>query len=125
MTMHPLNLALRFGLEMAALGLFAVWGWRHGGDGLARLIMAVMPPLAGAALWAIFAVPDDPSRNGAAPVAVPGLIRLALEAGIFVAAALALADIGGRGWAIAFAAVTAAHYALSWQRLAFLLDQSS
>lgn len=119
--MHPLNLALRFVLELAALGLFAAWGWRHGGDGITRYVFAAALPVAAAFLWATFAVPDDPSRHGTAPVAVPGLLRLGLEAAIFAAAALALADIAGAGWALAFAAITLAHYAASWRRLAFLL----
>ena len=31
----------------------------------------------------VFAVPDDPSRSGSAPIAVPGLARLTLEAAVF------------------------------------------
>ncbi|WP_280456932.1 DUF2568 domain-containing protein, partial [Nocardia carnea] len=38
----------------------------------ARWLLVVLLPVVAAAAWGVFAVPDDPSRSGAAPVAVPG-----------------------------------------------------
>ncbi len=79
---HPLNLAVRFLLELAALLSMGVWGWRAGAGWL-RFALAALIPIAAAVLWGVFAVPDDPSRSGTAPIAVPGLARLAREAAVF------------------------------------------
>ena len=76
---HRANLALRFFLEIAALGGFGVLSWRLT-DGLWRYsaLIAVLAPLM--ALWGVFAVPGDPSRAGNAPVPVSGTLRLAVNA---------------------------------------------
>ena len=79
---HPINLAVRFLLEMAALISLGVWGWKVG-DSWTRYILAIGIPLILAVGWGTFAVPDDPSRSGSAPVPVPGIIRLLLELGFF------------------------------------------
>lgn len=86
-----------------------------------RYLLALALPVAAGLLWATFAVPNDPSRHGTTPLPVSGLLRLGLEAAIFMAATLALADLVGMAWALAFAAVVLGHYAAYWQRLAFLL----
>ena len=63
----------------------------------------------------------DPSRSGKAPVQVPGLLRLALEVSFFAlgAWALSFAGLGLAGWI--FATIVAGHYALSWDRIVWLL----
>ena len=93
---HPVNLAIRFLLELAALLATGVWGWRQS-DGWPRFILALGVPLVAAVLWGTFAVPDDPSRSGKAPVAIPGIIRLLIELGIFAFATWALYDEGFTG----------------------------
>lgn len=75
---HPLNLLVRFLLELAALGAFGYWGWQQAEGALAYLLAIGLPVLT-AVLWVTFAVPEDPSRSGHAPVPVPGLLRLLLE----------------------------------------------
>jgi hypothetical protein len=110
---HPLNLALRFFLELAALFAMGYWGWTQH-SGLARFIWAVGLPLFTAALWGIFRVPGDP---GNAPVAVPGPVRLLLEAAFFGTAVWALAASGRSGWALAFGLVVTIHYILSYDRV--------
>ncbi len=80
------NLALRFGLELAALAGIATAAWRAA-DGPWRWVAAVALPLIAATAWATFIVPNDPSRSGRAPVEVPGSIRLALEFAVFGAGA--------------------------------------
>lgn len=87
---HPLNLAVRFGLEVAALIAYGVWGWQQRDDWL-RFVLAIGVPLVAAVLWGTFRVPNDP---GTPPVAVPGLLRLALELAFFVLANWALYDVG-------------------------------
>jgi hypothetical protein len=71
---HPLNLALCFLLEIAALVAIGCWGLdQH--SGIWHFIVGVGAPLIAAALWGTFAVPDDPSRSGKAPVPIPGVLR--------------------------------------------------
>jgi len=119
---HPINLAARFLLELAGLGAIGAWGWQQG-EGFLSVTLAVGLPLLAAALWGTFAVPDDPSRSGRAPVPVPGLARLALEVAYFGFATWALHDFGASvlGWILGGA--TLIHYALSYDRLAWLLRQ--
>ena len=57
---HPLNLTLRFLLELAALIGFGYWGWGAAAGPL-RWLLALGLPLLAAVLWGTFAVPDDPS----------------------------------------------------------------
>ncbi len=119
---HPINLAVRFLLEIAALVALGHWGWaRH--SGLWRVVLAAGLPLLAAVLWGTFAVPADPSRSGNAPVPVPGVVRLALELFFFGAAAWTLFDAGKPILALALAVVVVAHYALSYDRIAWLIGQ--
>ena len=74
--MHPANLALRFFLEIAALSGFGAMIWHLFSGWWRPFLLAVV--LGGLmAVWGVFAVPDDPSRSGNAPVPIPGLLRLA------------------------------------------------
>jgi hypothetical protein len=117
---HPVNLAFRFLLELAALGAMGVWGWHHGA-GPFRALLALALPLAGAALWGVFAVRGDPSRSGSAPIPVPGFLRLGLEAAFFGFAAWALHATGHRTSAALFGVGVILHYAVSYDRVAWLL----
>jgi hypothetical protein len=112
-----LNLVLRFFLELAGLWAFAYWGWTQH-SGFTRWLWAVGLPVAAAALWGVFRVPGDP---GAAPVAVPGWIRLLLEAALFGGAVWALAESGQVSWAKIFGGIILAHYAIGFERLVWLL----
>ena len=79
---HPINLAVRFLLEVVALGSMGLWGWtQHGGVG--RWLWAIGLPLIAAIVWGTFAVPNDPSRSGEAPVVTSGILRLLIELLIF------------------------------------------
>jgi hypothetical protein len=116
MSQNPLNLALRFALELCILAAVGRWGWMQGGA--ARWALAVALPLAAAALWGVFRVPND---GGAPLVQVGGAVRLAIEALLFAAATAALIGAGHRRLAMAFAAITILHYAVSYDRVASLL----
>ena len=116
------NLTLRFLLEMAALLGMGYWGWTQA-TGWQRYTFGVGIPLVAAGLWGTFAVPDDPSRSGKAPVPVPGFLRLALELAIFGFGAWALHDAGATSLGWTLAAVTVVHYALSYDRVAWLIKQ--
>jgi hypothetical protein len=119
---HPLNLAARFLLEIVALVAIAYWGWSQQ-DGALRFVLAIGLPLLAAILWGTFAVPEDPSRSGKAPVPVPGVVRLVLELAFFAFAAWALYDAGKVTLALVLAAVVVIHYALSYDRITWLLRQ--
>lgn len=116
---HPLNLGLRFLLEIAALVAAGRWGWQKT-DGWSRYALAAGIPLAIAALWGTFRVPRDP---GAAPVAVPGVLRLVFELAVFAFAVWALADARRPGLAWAMGIIVGLHYIVSYDRVQWLLRQ--
>ena len=117
---HPINLAIRFLLELSALLAMGVWGWRQS-ESWFRFPLALGIPLVAAVVWGTFAVPDDPSRSGAAPIAVPGLIRLAIELAILSFGTWALYDLGatGLGWVLGI--IVAVHYITSYDRILWLI----
>ena len=121
MSQNPLNLAFRFFLELAVLLVMGVWGWRSG-DGWMRCLLALGLPLVMATLWGVFRIPNDP---GPAPVAVPGLLRLALELAYFGFATWALFDIGAvtAGWV--FGLAVAVHYLISYDRVGRMIRQKA
>lgn len=117
---HPLNLTIRFVLEMAALAGIGRWGWTVG-SGFAGWTLAVVLVVVAAGIWGTFNVPGDPSRSGNAPVRVPGWLRLLLELAIFGAAALAWLAAGPTIVAIVFGTTAAIHYIVSYDRIRWLL----
>jgi hypothetical protein len=69
MASNPINLALRFVLELAAWAASGVWGW-HQGTGALRVVLALGIPLVEMVLWGTFRVPEDASSSGRASVPV-------------------------------------------------------
>jgi hypothetical protein len=122
MSSHPVNLAVRFILELAAWGAMGYWGWTQG-EGPFRFVLAIGLPVIAAVIWGTFAVPNDPSRSGRAPVPVPGLVRLAIEFATFGFATWALYDTGNTTLSLIFAAIVVAHYIVSYDRVAWLVRQ--
>lgn len=122
MKIQSINLAIRFGLELAALIAVGTWGWRQG-DGWARYVLALGIPLAMAIIWGVFNVPDDPSRSGNAPVIVPGIVRLILELAFFFTAIWALYNMGYHRISMAFAIITLLHYLVSFNRIIWLISR--
>lgn len=115
---NPLNLALRFLLELAGLAALGAWGWH-----VARYPAAIAMPLVAALAWGTFNVVGDPSRSGKAPVRVPGVVRLALELAFFAGGAYGLQASGQPRLAIAFVAIVVVHYAISFRRVGWLVKQ--
>ena len=119
---HPVNLAFRFLLAMAGLYVLARLGWRLG-DGVFRYVLLAGIPLVAAAVWAVFAVPGDPGRSGKAVIAIPGSLRLLLELGFFGAVTWSLFEMRLDAWAWIYAICVLVHYAVSYDRIAWLLGK--
>ena len=117
MANHPLNLALRFFLELVALFALGYWGWtQHAG--FVRFVLAIGLPLLAALLWGGFRVPAD---HGKGLVAVPGWVRLIIEALVFGGAVWAFAAAGRPTWALALGIILLLHYVVSYDRILLLL----
>ena len=119
---HPINLAIRFLLEMTALAFVGMWGWKQS-DGWLRLFLAIGIPFILAVIWGAFAVPDDPSRSGAALIVTPGIIRFAIEICIFSFATWSLYDMDLNKWGFALGIIVVLHYVISYDRIIWLLSQ--
>lgn len=119
---HPLNLLLRFVLEIATLAIAGTWGWKQS-DGWMRFVLAIGIPIILAVIWATFAVPDDPSRSGTAPIVTSGLVRLMLELAFFAIATWALYDMELSKWSLAFGLVVILHYLVSYNRILWLISR--
>jgi hypothetical protein len=116
------NLAVRFLLELSALLAMGWWGWRQRGDSW-RILVALAIPMVAATLWGVFAVPNDPSRSGSAPVPIPGVLRLVLELAFFASAAWCLYDLGRGRLAAFLLAIVIIQYAASLDRVRWLVAQ--
>ena len=119
---HPINLMIRFLLEIAALAAVGIWGWKQGTD-WDRFLWAALLPVLLMTLWGVFAVPKDPSRSGIAPVPVGGWLRLLIELGIFSSAAWAFYDIGFVQTSLFFSGICLIHYIGSYDRIRWMLKQ--
>lgn len=121
-TLNSINLIIRFILEIIGLIVLAQLGWSLS-DGFASLLLAVGFPLMAAILWGVFAVPGDPSRSGKAPVATRGYWRLLLEGLFFGSIVLSLTVMGQINQAWWFGVVVCIHYAVSYERLKWIVKQ--
>ena len=74
-----------------------------------------------AVVWGTFAVPEDPSRSGKAPIPVPGAVRLVIELALFAAGTWAFFAADRPLWGLALGILTVIHYALSYDRIVWLL----
>ena len=122
MASHPINLAIRFLLELTALAAMGIWGWKLS-DGWIRFVLVAAIPILAATLWGIFAVPNDPSRSGAAPIVIPGLLRLAIEFAFFTFATWIFYDLTYTrlSWILGITVII--HYIVSYDRIMWLLSK--
>jgi len=119
---NTINLAVRFLLEMSGLVALGMWGWTRG-DGVLKYVLALAVPLIAAVIWGIFAVPDDPSRSGNAPISVPGLVRIVLELAFFASVVWALFAMHQSIFGWLFGVIVVVHYLVSYERVSWLLRQ--
>ena len=76
-----------------------------------------------AVIWGVFAVPNDPSRSGKAPIVVSGLVRLVIELAIFALSVLLLFDMDYTNFGFIYGLTIIAHYIISYNRVDWLLKQ--
>ncbi len=107
---------------MSALASAGLWAWKQF-DGWLGSFLAIGIPIILGVIWGTFAVPDDPSRSGAAPIATPGIIRLAIELGFFAFAAWSLYEMAYHKTSIAFGLIVVLHYLISYDRIMWLLNK--
>jgi Protein of unknown function (DUF2568) len=100
--MRPVNLALRFALELAALAAFAAWGL-HAAAGPARFALAAAAVLVAAAVWGRWMAPASGHLLAD---------RLLVEAAFFAAGGAALAGTGRGVLGAALTAVAVANAGL-------------
>ncbi len=115
------NLALRFGLEVAAIVGLGVAAWRLT-PGPLRWAAMIGAPLVAAVVWGVFNVLDDPSRSGSAPVEVNGWTRLLIELGVLGMGAAAMAFAGWPEASFLFIVLVVWHYVASWRRIVWLVQ---
>ena len=120
---HPINLAIRFILELTALVALGIWGWKQS-DGWLRFALSFGIPIIAAAIWGIFAVPNDPSRSGEAPIVISGILRLAIELAFFSIAAWTMHHMGYTRLSCIFGIIIVVHYISSYDRIIWLIFHS-
>lgn len=119
MSKNPINLAVRFILELVALFAIGYWGWTQH-EGLLQVLLGIGLPVLAAAAWGTFRVPDDPRDP---PITVRGWVRLLLEIAYFGGAVIALAAADQPTAALILGIVIVAHYVLSYDRIIWLLTE--
>ena len=115
MGQNPINLAVRFVLEVLALIATGYWGWANHA-GTIRYIATIGAPVLVAVLWGTLRVPYE-SPSGHAPIAVPGLVRLVFEAAVFSFAVWGLLTSGALVPASLLGSAALIHYAVSYDRV--------
>ncbi|PWQ93420.1 YrdB family protein [Leucothrix arctica] len=120
-SVNAINLVVRFFLEIAALIAMGMLGWSLG-EGLLGYVLAGAIPIAAATFWGVFAVPNDPSRSGNAPVPISGALRLLLEFLFFAAGFGSFMYLNESSIAWVFVVIVLVHYAVSYKRVRWLLQ---
>lgn len=124
MATHPVNLIIRFILELLALVSVGFWGWKKY-DGIWQFILGMGLPILMTIIWGTFAVPDDPSRSGKAPIPISGQLRLLIEFLFFGMAVWVLYDLQQAKLSYILGGIVIIHYLVSYDRITWLLSQKS
>lgn len=114
-------LAVRFVLELIAFGSIGVAVWTLGDGGIFGGVLAAIAVVTAAAAWGTLAVPDDPTRNPKAAIAVPGWLRLVIELSIFGLAAWSLWVYVSRAASETFLTAIGIMMLVGWDRIWWML----
>lgn len=107
-------------IEVAAVLAYGYWAWAvH--TGYLRYAWALGAVVVAWVIWDVFRVPGDGAARPT--VAVPGWVRLIIEAGYLTGAGSALVAAGAPVPGIAFVLVVAVQYSLTHRRLLRLLRE--
>lgn len=120
MKIHPLNLALRFLLELVVLFVSIEWALQSFTH-WPRYVWMVLLPLGIAIVWGVFNVKGDPSRSGKTIVPVPGWVRLLIEWIILGLGVWFMYSIDYLLASWLFGALVVLHYLLSFNRITWLI----
>jgi hypothetical protein len=107
-------------LEIGAVAAYGYWAWAtHAG--IARAAWALGMMIVAATIWDAFQVPGD---SGLAPVvAVPGWVRLTIEAAYFTGAITSLVAVGAPELSVCLALLVAIHYTMDFRRVTWLFRE--
>ncbi len=122
MSAHPINLAVRFLLEITVLVASSMWGWRLS-DNWPKYMFMVLVPILLAVIWGTFNVPGDPSRSGNAPVVTPGIVRLVIELAFFAFGCYCWCFMSFTKTGLTFAIIVVIHYIVSYDRVIWLFGK--
>ena len=101
------NAGVSFLLELVALGIFGLYGYRLDLPVWARVMAAIALPLLMIVLWVIFAAPKSGTR-------LSGLALLEFKVVVFGAAVLALYALGYRAPALVLVAIVVVNLGLEF-----------
>jgi hypothetical protein len=101
------NLALRFLLELCAVGALGYWGFKTGGGAVAKIILGIGAPLLAAVVWGTFLSPR-------AAFALPGALVLLLQALVFASGVAGLAATGYSELALVFGVIVVVNAVLMY-----------
>ncbi len=113
MAKHPVNLLIRFLMEIAAMLIVGVWGWHETTIVWQQYLLAIGLPVIAATIWGVFRIPNDPNP---APVEVPGIVRLGYELFLFGFSTWALFDMSYIILGYIMGIVTLLSYATGYDR---------
>ena len=116
------NLFIRFLLEIIALVAFGMWAWTVI-DGALRLLSTSTVPILISIICGTFAVSNDPSRSGKAPIAVSGIIRLIIELVIFISSLWILFYLNYTTFSYIYGTALVLHHIFSYDRILWLIRQ--
>lgn len=129
-SLHPdaprqpaLHQAIRFALEVATLAAYGWWGWHLGDGGLTGIVLALLLPVLGGSIWAVFRTPGDGAGRALMPV--PGPVRLVIELSLIGIAAYGVWTAGSRAAAETLLTAWGLHYAVTWEYVRWLWHRRS
>lgn len=119
---NPINLLLRFFLELSVLVSVGYYGWTQFTFPV-KLFSTIIPIFILLTIWGVFAVPNDPSRSGKTVIKTSGIIRLLIEITFFMIGYLALHFSNQILLSNILASTTLVHYIISYDRILWLIKQ--